>query len=164
VKIVGGIGAGLLTLLLLVIAFLGGKGMTTVYFSNAQPPGDLTVAGTPEQIARGQYLVELSCAHCHSATDADGNQTGMHSLSGGWNFSQDAGFGFVGDMVAENLTPGGKLADYSDGELFRALRYSMMRSGQRPDGTVLKMPFSIAIKLTGDDLTALYTYLTAPVP
>jgi mono/diheme cytochrome c family protein len=292
VKIVGGIGAGLLTLVLVAIAFLGGKGMMAVYFPNAQPPRDLTVAGTPEQIVRGQYLVELSCANCHSATDADGNLTGVHPLSGGWNFSQAAGFGFVGDMVAENLTPGGKLADYSDGELFRALRYSinqdghllgfmnsmpyrqlsdedteaviaylrtlppapttaatgdqltflgtllfaldvfppqdppqdsvtapprgttatygkyvyqfgecalchgpdatgvtatiilpgapnprplvnaltqeqffqMMRSGQRPGGTVLKMPFRIAGKLTDDDLAALYAYLTAPAP
>lgn len=42
--------------------------------------------------------------------------------------------------------------------------FQMMRSGQRPDGTVLEMPFCIAIKLTDDDLAALYTYLTAPVP
>ena len=32
-------------------------------------------------------------------------------------------------MVAENLTPGGKLATYSDGELFRVLRHSINSEG-----------------------------------
>ena len=55
VKIAGGLGAGLLTLLFAAIAFLGAKGMADLYFPGAEPAPDLTVEGTPEQIARG-YL------------------------------------------------------------------------------------------------------------
>ena len=40
-------------------------------------------------------------------------------------------FGFVGQLVTENLTPGGKLSDYSDGEIFRALRHGIDSEGRR---------------------------------
>ena len=53
----GGLGAGLLTLLLVVVAFLGAKGIATVYFPGAPETPNLTVAGTPEHIARGEYFV-----------------------------------------------------------------------------------------------------------
>jgi hypothetical protein len=79
VKIVGGIGAGLLTPVFVAIAFLGGKGMMAAYFPNAQPPRDLTVAGTPEQIARGQYLVELTCAPCRPFPQRRQPETGLPS-------------------------------------------------------------------------------------
>ena len=60
VKIVGGIGAGLLTLIFVVIAFTGGKGMAATYSPGAAPAPDLTVAGTPEQVARGEYPVSYT--------------------------------------------------------------------------------------------------------
>jgi len=129
VKIVGGIGAGLLTLLFVVVAFMGAKGMAATYFPGADPAPDLKVAGTPEQIARGDYLVNLSCVGCHGALDANGTPTEAHPLSGGFNIAAAEGFGFIGDMVTENLTPGGKLADYSDGEIFRALRAAINQKG-----------------------------------
>lgn len=129
VKIVGGLGAGLLTLLFTAVAFYGAKGMAATYYPGAPDAPNLTVAGTPEQIAHGEYLVNIACVGCHSQVGADGNPTGQHPLSGGWNIAAAEGFGFIGDMVTENLTPGGKLADYSDGELFRVLRYSIDQQG-----------------------------------
>ena len=51
VKIVGGIGAGLLTLLFVAVAFMGVKGIAATYFPGAAAAPDLKVAGTPEQIA-----------------------------------------------------------------------------------------------------------------
>lgn len=60
VKIVGGLGAGLMTLLFVAIAITGGKGFAAAYFPGADPAPELTVAMTPEQIARGEYLVNLS--------------------------------------------------------------------------------------------------------
>ena len=119
VKIVGGLSAGLLTLVIAAVTFLGGKGVAAIYFPDAPPAPDLAVAGTPEQIARGEYLVAIACMGCHTQVGADGNPSRQHPLSGGWNLSEADGFGFIGDMVTENLTPGGKLAGYSDGELFR---------------------------------------------
>ena len=162
VKIVGGIGAGLLTLLFVVIAFTGGKGVAATYYPGAAPAPDLTVAGTPEQVARGEYLVNLSCVGCHSAPGPDGNPTGDHPLSGGWNIAQAEGFGFIGDMVAENLTPGGKLAGYSDGEIFRVLRHSIDQQGQEL-GMMSFMPYR---ELSDADTEAIIAYLRSlpPVP
>jgi hypothetical protein len=66
VKIVGGLGTGLLTLVFAAVAFFGGKGVAAIYFPDATPAPDLTVAGTLEQIARGEYLVAIACMGCHS--------------------------------------------------------------------------------------------------
>jgi hypothetical protein len=129
VKIVGGLVGGLFTLILLVVVVLASKGFAAIYAPDVVPAPDLTVAGTPEQVARGEYLVNLSCIGCHGAVDAEGNPTGEQPLSGGWNISAAEGFGFAGDMITENLTPGGKLAEYSDGELFRVLRHGLNQDG-----------------------------------
>lgn len=162
VKIAGGIGAGLLTLIFAAIAFTGGRGIAATYFPGAPAAPDLTVAGAPEQVARGEYLVNLSCVGCHSAPGPDGNPTGEHPLSGGWNIAQAEGFGFIGDMVAENLTPGGKLATYSDGELFRVLRHSINNEGHEL-GFMAFMPYR---ELSDADTEAIIAYLRTldPVP
>lgn len=155
VKIAGGLGAGLLMLVFAAVAFFGGKGMATAYFPSAPAAPDLTVAGTAEQIARGEYLVNVSCTGCHSAVDATGMPTGQHPLSGGFNLPAAEGFGFIGDMIAENLTPGGKLGGYSDGELFRALRYSINQEGR----TLAMMSFMPYRDLSNEDLEAVIAYL-----
>lgn len=162
VKILGGLGAGLLTLIFAILVFTGGKGMANTFFPGAEPAPNLTVAGTPEQIARGEYLVTISCIGCHSEVGQDGRPTGEHPLSGGWNIAQAEGFGFIGDMVAENLTPGGKLAGYSDGELFRVLRYSIDQRGYAL-GMMSFLPYR---ELSNEDTEAIIAYLRSlpPVP
>jgi mono/diheme cytochrome c family protein len=160
VKIIGGIGAGLLTLLFVVVAFMGAKGMTATYFPGADPAPDLKVAGSPEQIARGDYLVNLSCAGCHGAMDANGTPTGAHPLSGGFNIAAAEGFGFIGDMVTENLTPGGKLADYTDGELFRTLRHRVDKNGNLLAFMSL-LPYA---QLSDADTEAIVAYLRSLPP
>lgn len=154
-KILGGLGAGLLTLVLAALTFFGGKGIATIYFPGADPVSELTVAGTAEQVVRGEYLTNLSCIGCHSAVDAEGNPTESQPLSGGWNIGDAEGFGFVGDLVTENLTPDGKLAGYSDGELFRALRH-----GINQDGHLLGfMPLLPYAQLSNTDTEAIIAYL-----
>jgi cytochrome c553 len=162
VKIVGGLGFGVLTLVVLFIAFSGGKGIANTYFPGAPPAPNLTVAGTPEQIARGEYLVNVACVGCHSQVGPDGNPTGEQPLSGGWNIAAAEGFGFIGDMVAENLTPGGRLASYTDGELFRVLRYSVNQQGHSL-GMMSFLPYR---ELSNDDTEAIIAYLRSlpPVP
>ncbi|MBP8002920.1 MAG: c-type cytochrome [Chloroflexi bacterium] len=160
VKIVGGLVGGLFTLILLAVIVLAGKGFATIYAPDDVPAPDLTVAGTPEQVARGEYLVNLSCIGCHGAVGADGNPTGEQPLSGGWNISAAEGFGFAGDMVTENLTPGGKLAEYSDGELFRVLRH-----GLNQDGDLLAfMPLLPYAQLSDADTEAIIAYLRSLPP
>ena len=160
VKIVGGLVGGLFTLILLVVVVLASKGFAAIYAPDVVPAPDLTVAGTPEQVARGEYLVNLSCIGCHGAVDAEGNPTGEQPLSGGWNISAAEGFGFAGDMITENLTPGGKLAEYSDGELFRVLRH-----GLNQDGNLLAfMPLLPYAQLSDADTEAIIAYLRSLPP
>jgi mono/diheme cytochrome c family protein len=155
VKIVGGLLAGMLTLILAAMAFMGGKGIAVTYFPDVPAAPNLTVARTPEQIERGEYLVSLSCVGCHGAIDGDGNPTGELPLSGGWNIGEAEGFGFMGQIVIENLTPGGKLAGYSDGEMFRVLRHSVDQ-----DGTLLAfMDFMPYKELSDADTEAIIAYL-----
>jgi cytochrome c553 len=160
VKIAGGLFAGLLTLLLAALSFVGGKGIAMLYFAGAPAAPEMDIAGTPEQVARGEYLVNISCIGCHSAVDASGNPSGEMPLSGGWNIAAAEGFGFVGDMVVENLTPGGKLAGYSDGELFRALRYRVDRNG-RLLGFMSLLPYG---QLSDEDTQAIIAYLRSLSP
>jgi len=155
VRIVGGVGFAVLAMLVVFIAFSGGKGMAMTYFPSAPDAPNITIAGTPEQIARGEYLVNVACAGCHSPVGPDGRPTGEHPLSGGWNIAQAEGFGFIGDMVAENLTPGGKLAGYSDGELFRVLRYSVDQQGHEL-GMMSFLPYR---ELSDADTEAIIAYL-----
>lgn len=155
VKIAGGLGAGLLTLVFAALAFFGVKGITTVYFPGAPTAPELTAAGTAEQIARGQYLMNISCANCHSAPGPDGMPGGGPLLSGGANLTAAEGFGFVGDIITENLTPDGKLADYSDGELFRALRHNVTQEGRR----MIAMSFMPYNHLSDEDIQAIIAYI-----
>lgn len=160
VKIAGGVGTGLLTLLLAAIAFMGGKGIAVTYFPAAPAAPDLKVAGTAEQVARGEYLVNLSCIGCHSAVGPDGNPSEQHPLSGGWDIAAAEGFGFMGSMVTENLTPGGKLANYTDGELFRVLRHSIDKAGYKL-GFMDFLPYK---ELSDDDTQAIIAYLRSLSP
>ncbi len=160
VKTAGGMGGSLLTLLVGAIAITGGLGLKAFYFPGVLAAPDLTVAGTAEQVARGEYLVNISCIGCHSSVGADGNPTEQHPLTGGWNIAAAEGFGFAGDMVTENLTPGGKLAGYSDGELFRVLRHSVNNRGQR----LVFMDFMPYKQLSDDDIEAIIAYLRSLPP
>lgn len=160
VKIAGGIGAGLLTILLAAVTVFSGKGILSVLSPGVPAAPALTVAGTPEQVARGDYLVNLSCIGCHSAVGADGNPTEAHPLNGGWNISASEGFGFVGDMVAENLTPGGKLAGYSDGELFRVLRHRVNKEGH----LLAFMSLLPVAQLSDNDVESIIAYLRTLPP
>jgi cytochrome c553 len=160
VKIVGGVGFALLTLIFLGVAFTGGKGIAAVSAPGAPAAPDLTVAGTPGQIARGEYLVNMSCIGCHSAVGPDGAPAMQHPLSGGWNIAGAEGFGFVGDLVAENLTPGGKLAGYSDGELFRTLRHRVDKDGKQ----LIFMSLLPYAQLSDADTEAIVAYLRSLPP
>ncbi|MBI3163489.1 MAG: c-type cytochrome [Chloroflexi bacterium] len=148
VKILGGLGAGLLTLVFAAVGFMGGKGMMTVYSPKVADASDLKVGGTPEQIARGEYIVNLGCVGCHGVDEAP-------PLKGGWNMAADEGFGFMGQVSTENLTPGGKLAGYTDGDIFRAIRYGVDR-----EGNLLLFMSSLSYRELSDaDIEAVIAYL-----
>jgi mono/diheme cytochrome c family protein len=90
------------------------RGMTRAHRERGRPVRELKVPMDSARIARGQHIARVTCAGCHSMNyDIP--------LTGGKNLSDEAGIPF-GDLIPFNLTPGGPLKDWSDGEIFRAIR------------------------------------------
>lgn len=151
-RIAGGIGAGLLALTFAAVTIFAAKGLAFMYVPPAAAP-DIQVDGTPVQIARGQYLAGVACVNCHSA-----NQSREFPLTGGADLTGDVPIS-IGKMVAANLTPGGVLAERTDGELFRAIRHGYGK-GVRA-GTMSFMPFR---QLSDEDTQAIIAFLRAQEP
>lgn len=104
-------------------------------------------AGAETPLERGAYLVEgpAGCGNCHSPKGPD-----AAPLSG-WVLI-DAGL----EIPAHNITPGGRVGQWSDAELARAIR-----EGIRPDGSVIGPPMPIHgyRHLSDGDLAAIVAYL-----
>jgi mono/diheme cytochrome c family protein len=148
----GGVLAALLTLILGLVTVVGAAGLVKLYTPGGTPVKTLTVAMTPENIARGEHLANTFCVECHSPT-------GELPMIGG----VDLGAGLpmpLGKFVSVNLTPAGPLADWSDGELLRILR-----EGVAPDGTKLIMMGAVRARYMSDqDLEAVIAYLRSQEP
>ncbi|MFN8534766.1 MAG: c-type cytochrome [Dehalococcoidia bacterium] len=137
-------------ILCLVVAVLG------VYF-NAQrvinartdrPAPNLQIQSTPERVARGRFLISTwsACIDCH----ASNRENPAFLLDGG---KLEAGP--LGTFFAPNLTSGGPLKDFSDGEVVRAIREGIGRDGR----TLLIMPSSIYRNLSDEDVQSIVAYL-----
>src|ERR1700736_3626771 len=148
-RIVGFIVSGLIALVVIVVVGLYANllRIRTTQYPNPVPA--ITVARTPEQVARGQYMVTAypGCAGCH-ATHASAVPP---ILDGGHLTNLDA----LGDFNAPNLTPGGPLQDWSDGQVIRAVREGIDRDGH----PLALMPSPDYHNLSDDDVQALVAYL-----
>lgn len=144
--------SGLLTLLFAALVFFAGKGLAYLYRAPVPVP-DITVAGTPEQIARGEYLASVSCVECHGA-----NKSQQFPLSGLGDYSEDIGLP-IGKVIASNITPGGVLADLTDGELFRLLRFGYGRNQRAPMTAMLTHR-----EYSDEDTLALIAFLRSQAP
>jgi mono/diheme cytochrome c family protein len=118
----GVIGAGLLSLVMALLAVVSARGLIRLYLPYGHAAPDLQVAGTPEQVARGQHLAASFCASCHSAT-------GELPLTGGVDLFADIPIP-LGSARSANLTPAGRLANYTDGQIFRVLREGVDKDGK----------------------------------
>lgn len=72
---------------------------------------------------------------------------------GGSNFTE--GGPPIGTVYAPNLTPGGHLNDWSDGEIIRAIREGVHKSGR----SLIIMPSEIFHNLSDADAQAIVAYL-----
>ncbi len=103
-------------------------------------------------VARGEYLVTgpAGCGNCHSPLGPEGFVAGQE-LSGRLVEDNDA---FT--AIAPNITPAGRVADWSDAELGRAIR-----EGLRPDGSLVgpPMPYPMYRGLSDTDVSAIVAYL-----
>lgn len=138
---------GLATLLAAAVSLVYVLAIAGLYKMHARsaPVPDLKVAGTPEQIQRGQAIADSFCGGCHSTTGP---------LTGGMEVGEDFPIP-VGSFVASNLTPAGQLSHWSDGEVFRAIRNSIDADGR----WLTIMSYTNASKLSDDDTEALIGYL-----
>jgi cytochrome c553 len=142
-KWVGGILSTLLTLVFTLVSVVALVGLVKYYRPRSAPISDITVSGTPEQIQRGQYLANSFCTSCHSPN-------GELPLVGGSDIPIP-----IGSFVSANLTPGGPLKDWSDGEIMRALRTGIDRDGR---GLVI-MSNNRVRNLSDEDIQAVIAYL-----
>jgi mono/diheme cytochrome c family protein len=139
---------GLLTVLVALVGAVDLRGIYTLNAAHPNPASDLKASASPDSLARGEHLTYI-CAGCHSTT-------GMLPLDGGQAsmLSNPDGSG-LGDLYAPNLTPGGPLKDWSDGEIIRAIR-----EGVAQDGHPLMIMPSTRFRLMSDaDVQAVVAYL-----
>lgn len=116
-----------------------------------------SVAQAEPNIERGEYLVRgiAGCGNCHTPLGPEGPVMEMELA--GRVVEDNPAFLAVG----ANLTPAGRIADWSDAELARAIR-----EGIRPDGTVIgpPMPFALYRGLADDDLMSIVAFLRTLPP
>ncbi|MCC6216845.1 MAG: c-type cytochrome [Polyangiaceae bacterium] len=110
----------------------------------AVPPVDVARSNDPAVVARGRHLVHATAAcgssDCHGADLGGGKPLAM---------------GPVGTFVGPNLTPGGVIDTYSDGELARVVRHGVKKDGR----SVRFMPSQDFSWLPDADLTAIVSFL-----
>ena len=129
------------TLAICVVLF----GYYKLNFPHAPAVLDVKVAGTPEQLARGEKFATV-CAGCHSPQ-------GKLPLVGR-NFLEGGGPP-VGTMYAPNLTLAGEIKDWSDGEIIRAIREGVHKSGR----ALIIMPSRVFRNLSDVDVQSIVAYL-----
>ena len=147
VKWLGGGLSALLTLVVGLVTVVAAVGLLKLYVPTGTPVQALQVAGTPEQIARGEHLANTFCVDCHSPT-------GELPMIGGVDLGADLPLP-LGQFISVNLTPGGPLADWSDGEIKRILREGVAPDGQR----LIMMGAARGRYLSDADLEAVIAYL-----
>jgi len=147
VKWPGVVLSGLLTLVLGLVSVLAAIGLYQFYAPRGSPIEELQVAGTPEQIARGEHLAKIECVGCHALN-------GELPLSGGRDVAADLPLP-LGSFISINLTQGGPLKDWSDGEILRVLREGVDRDG-RP---LVVMSVNTVRYFSDEDKQAIIAYL-----
>jgi mono/diheme cytochrome c family protein len=105
---------------------------------------DIRVAGTPDQVARGARFGAF-CAGCHSP-DGKAPLVGSNFATGGPP---------LGTLWASNLTRAGEIANWSDGEVIRAIREGVHKTGR----ALIIMPSEVFRHLSDADVEAIVAYL-----
>ncbi|TMV07573.1 cytochrome c [Ruegeria sediminis] len=108
-------------------------------------------------VERGEYLVQgpMGCGNCHTPFGAKGLD--MSRDLAGREVEETEHF----IAISANITPAGRVSDWSDEELGRAIRECI-----RPDGTVIgpPMPCLVYRGLGDEDLASVVMYLRTVPP
>jgi mono/diheme cytochrome c family protein len=136
----------------LVITGAALRGFPIAYARGGRPAPQLTVERTPERIERGKHIVGNWCVTCHSPS-------GQLPAQGGVDIAKEIPFP-IGSLTTGNLTPGGRIRNWTDGEIFRAIR-----EGYDPQGNkLLVMSGQYARYLSDDDLKSVIAFLRSQEP
>jgi mono/diheme cytochrome c family protein len=135
---------------LAAVLLVHGYGLAHKTLNN--PPSTLLVAADPSLIPRGAHLSKVICAGCHSAGGSGDTLSGGHE-----NFFQIPDGPYLGMCRAPNLTPGGPLANASDGEVARAIREGVGLD-HKP---LIVMPSANLRNLSDRDLAAVLAFVRA---
>jgi mono/diheme cytochrome c family protein len=146
VKLLGGAVSGLLALVFVAAFGTALFGLWRTNVPRVRPASDLKVVATPELIARGESLAQ-SCIPCHSADGTPYLNGGSANLAVSW--------GSYGAVYGRNLTPGGDLQGWTDGEIVRAIREGIDKSGL----PLVGHPSHSYYSLSDADAAALVAYL-----
>lgn len=120
------------------------------------PEQPATGVKTPERKPTreyGEYLAKsvYDCVGCHSPGFSPDKGDGPAAFTGGFEFTDPSGK----PVVSRNITPHATgIAHYRREDLARALR-----SGARPDGSVLSSPMPLFRGLGDTEIEALHSYL-----
>lgn len=109
----------------------------------SSPDAELTFADSPQQYERGRAIAASLCSACHTDKLTGGVEIGKTSL------------GMIGSFVSANLTPIGRVRQWSDAEIFQAIRHSVDPQGHR----LTIMSLTNNGNLSDDDTRAVVTYV-----
>ena len=147
VRYVGGPLSVIVTLVLAAISVVGLLGVYRLYLPHGAPAPVLSVQATPEQLQVAARRAN-ACTGCHSTK-------GDLPLDGGATNFFAGGGPPLGTLVPPNLTPGGPLKDWTDGEIIRAIREGLDRDGR----ALIIMPSDTLHRLSDADVQMLVAYL-----
>ena len=146
-KLLGGLVAGAATILFAGLFVVGLIGMWRLEAPRAAAAPAIKAQSSPELVARGKQVAQ-SCIPCHSFD-------GGPALNGGANNLAPVIYGLsTGVVYAPNLTPGGALKGWSDGEIIRAVREGVDKAG-----AALLHPAAQYRGMSDEDAAALVAYL-----
>ena len=146
VRYVGGPLSAIVTVAFAAVSVVGLLGAYRLYTPHGAPAPVLSALATPDQLQVAARRAS-GCTGCHSST-------GNVPLDGGtMNFL--GGGPPLGEVVAPNLTPGGPLKGWTDGEIIRAIREGVDRDGH----PLIIMPSDTFHRLSDADVQILVAYL-----
>lgn len=131
-----------------------------VYLFTALPkkeaPQEITVAKTPEGLARGEYLAKnvTVCLHCHADRSMEyfaSPEIAGTEGQGGLFIKQDG----LGELYSPNITPHA-LGNWTDGEIIRAITAGVTKDG---DPLFPIMPYKTYAHLKEEDLHSIVAYI-----
>lgn len=148
--------------LVVVALAAAGVGYLFIAFPAVPPAEDVTIAVTPEKLARGEYLANYGagCVECHGTRDWSkfaGPLIPGTEGRGGDFFGEE---GTPVQLWAPNITPAA-LGDWTDGEIIRAVTTGVSRDGR---ALFPIMPYLNYGRMAREDIEAIVAYLRTLPP